>query len=240
MNKTKIEWTDYTWNPVTGCLNNCPYCYARKIATRFKGTKTWPRGFEPTFHPERLDEPRHLKKPSKIFVCSMGELFGKWVPDHWFFAVLDVIEGCPQHIFQILTKFPKEGSEKWYLFPENVWLGVTIDSQHALQQAIWLSCFEVGKKFISFEPLLERIYYGHSFSTKRHRIDWVIIGGLTKRGRVVFSPPYEWVDLIIKQARRGHTKIWVKENALYPKVFKEMPYTSIRHLGGIQGESSEA
>jgi len=206
MNKTKIEWTDYTWNPVTGCLNNCPYCYARKIATRFKGTKAWPREFEPTFHLERLEEPKRLKKPSKIFVCSMGELFGRWVPDDWFFAVLRVIEDCPQHIFQILTKFPREGSEKWYLFPENVWLGVTVDSQDALHQAVWLSCFEAGKKFISFEPLLTSIDFSN-FPVKM--LDWVIIGAQTNPYR---PPRKEWVRKIVKVLDDNGIPIFLKNN----------------------------
>ena len=86
MNKTKIEWTDYTWNSITGCEYNCFYCYARRIAMRFNGH------FKPTFHPDRITQPHKLKKPSKIFVCSMVDLFGDWIPDLWIEAVLATIK----------------------------------------------------------------------------------------------------------------------------------------------------
>jgi len=173
---------------------------------RFKGTKAWPRGFKPTFHPERLDEPKRLRKPSKIFVCSMGELFGKWVPEYWLFAILDIIEECPQHIFQILTKSPEEGFEKWWLFPENVWLGVTVDTQDALYKAIWLSCFEVGKKFLSFEPLLTPIDFS-DFPIKM--LDWIIIGAQTRPYR---PPKIEWVQKIVEIANDNGIPIFLKNN----------------------------
>ena len=84
LNKTKIEWCDRTWNPVTGCLHGCSYCYARKIAERFKGTKAWPDGFKPIFRPERLDDPIiEYGTEQSIFVCSMADLFGEWVPKEW-------------------------------------------------------------------------------------------------------------------------------------------------------------
>jgi len=115
MNRTKIEWTDYTWNPVTGCKHGCPYCYGRKIAKRFK--KLFPNGYEPTFHPERLKEPynsvpksfksRNPNLPegsAMIFTVSMGDLFGNWVPAEWIEAVIKVAEDNPQHIFPIFDQ----------------------------------------------------------------------------------------------------------------------------------------
>ena len=94
-----IKWCDFTWNPFTGCKNNCSYCYARKVANRFKGTKAFPHGFEPTFHPERLAELGHVRKPSRIFVCSMGELFGPWVPDYQIEWIINMTKEFPEHTF---------------------------------------------------------------------------------------------------------------------------------------------
>jgi protein gp37 len=111
MNRTKIEWTDYTWNPITGCLHGCEYCYARKIAARFK--KVFPNGFEPTFHQERLRDPFDVKKPSKIFTVSMGDMFGEWVHGKWITQVFDVMGACNWHTFLVLTKNPK-GIRKLY------------------------------------------------------------------------------------------------------------------------------
>ena len=127
MNRTKIEWTDFTWNPITGCLNSCPYCYARKIAKRFPNI--FPNGFKPTFHEDRLAEPYEevpetfrSKNPNlslghaMIFTVSMGEMFGSWVPDTWISKILEVIRDNPWHVFQILTKCP-ENTIEWN-FPD--------------------------------------------------------------------------------------------------------------------------
>ena len=87
MNRTRIEWTDFTWNPVTGCLHDCSYCYARKLTVRFPAN--FPAGFTPAFHPGRLGQPCRIQRPSRVFVCSMADLFGAWVPDHWISAVFE-------------------------------------------------------------------------------------------------------------------------------------------------------
>ena len=125
MNKTKIEYADYTWNPVTGCLHECEYCYARKQAKRFSSIVgipngkihdlpinftykcKYPYGFDPTFHRYRLDEPSQVKTPSTIFVCSMADLFGEWVPDEWIQKIFEACADAPQHRYLFLTKNPK-------------------------------------------------------------------------------------------------------------------------------------
>jgi len=89
INCTGIEWTDYTWNPITGCLHGCPYCYAKKITKRFP--KNYPNGFNPTFYPERLDDPGKVKKPSMIFTVSMGDMFGSWVDIAWIEKIIETI-----------------------------------------------------------------------------------------------------------------------------------------------------
>lgn len=127
MKKTKIDWADSTWNPVTGCLHGCEYCYARAIANRFgwhanepdinerilyeipvfDGKKQpYPFDFAPTFHQYRLGEPAAWTKPRTIFVCSMADLFGDWVPDEWIKQVFEACEAAPQHRFLFLTKNP--------------------------------------------------------------------------------------------------------------------------------------
>ena len=137
-----VEWALWTWNPVTGCLHNCPYCYARDIANRH-----YPEKFEPTFRPERLDAPKNTKLPDlsnvtdpvrriglrNVFTCSMADLFGKWVPAEWIHAVLKQVASNPQWTFLFLTKFPIRMAE--FDFPPNTWIGTTVDSQHAVERA---------------------------------------------------------------------------------------------------------
>ena len=165
--KTKIDWADATWNPVTGCLHGCEYCYARRIAQRFRGydfstdleisrefetrnivdipaslhqyrsvngntiRAPYPYGFKPTLHRYMLDKPQHWKKPRAIFVCSMADLFGEWVPDEWIKAVFDACAAAPQHRYLFLTKDPGRycDLERAGLLPsgDNYWFGATYD-----------------------------------------------------------------------------------------------------------------
>lgn len=176
-----IGWADKSWNPLTGCRNTCPYCYARRIATRFQGTKAWPNGFEPTWHPERLIEPFKVKKPSRIFVCSVGELFGPWVPGWQQMKVLSVVLENPQHTFIFLTKYPG-GMFTQAPFPSNCWMGVTVTNTKEYNRARQqLTFMQAGVRFISCEPLLERIVIASpkGFAPFGGPIDWVIIGAQT-------------------------------------------------------------
>lgn len=166
LNKTKIEWCDYTWNPVTGCKHGCPYCYARKIAERFKGSKAWPQGFEPMFHPGRLSDPSHIGgrpgslKGRTIFVCSMADLFGEWVPDEWITRVMDAAMRAPRHTYIFLTKNPKRylTIPGQYLNQKNFWFGATITNRKDLGDHLhWMKKLPEGNLFISFEPLLDTL-----------------------------------------------------------------------------------
>ena len=188
MNKTKIEWCDYSWNPITGCLHNCPYCYARKIAMRFDGH------FDPTIHYDRLKE-KMPKKPSKIFVCSMADLFGEWVQDNWIDSVLEIVEKNPQHTFQFLTKNPKRYLN--FTFPKNCWLGITLDNPDRLKLD-YLKMMP-NYKFISFEPLL-----GDMSGLDLSGIDLCIVGAMTGQGAI--PPKKEWIDSI------KHNNIFYKSN----------------------------
>lgn len=192
MNKTKIEWCDYTFNPVTGCKHGCKYCYASKIAIRFTGH------FNPTFHPKRLKD-KMPKKPSKIFVCSMADLFGDWVPSDWIEQILmRVVCQNPQHTFMFLTKNPKRYSE--YGFPSNTMLGVTINTKNDLERMeILTKQKRQDSLFVSIEPLLDD-FTGVDFSG----VDLIIVGAMTGAGAI--KPKREWIESI------KHRNIFYKDN----------------------------
>ena len=187
MNKTKIEWCDYTWNPVTGCKHGCSYCYARKIAHRFTGH------FEPTIHHDRLRQPIKCKKPSTIFVVSMGDLFGDWVETDWIIAVYIIMEQCPQHTFMTLTKNPKRYQEFKPL--PNLIRGVTMDTANAVRWNDFVNHVE-GRKFVSCEPLLSDMS-GIDFSS----MELVIVGA-----EKTLPPKPQWINSI------KHTNIFYKSN----------------------------
>jgi len=209
-----IGWCDGTWNPVTGCLNNCEYCYARKLAEgRLKGRFGYEDGFKPTLHADRLQEPYKLKKPSKIFVSSMGDIFGNWVPQHWFSAVMKVVLDNPRHTFQFLTKCPEyigaflegEGIKQ---IPSNMWVGVSVTCQEDLWRIDLLRKYvRGGIRFVSFEPLTGRI--NHLDLTG---IDWVIIGAETGTRKDKVSPDYFWIQYLILDAEAYNIPVFLKDN----------------------------
>ncbi len=219
MNRTKIEWCDWSWNPITGCLHGCSYCYARRLAEGRLKNK-YPNGFQPTFWPERLDEPYQIKKPSKIFVCSMGDLFGDWVPRDWILRVLKVAEECPQHTFIFLTKNPIRLIE--FNFPPNAWVGVTLDRMQLVRWELLRDLESLTVRFISFEPLLcfDEVSAAQIFFHQRPP-EWVIVGGLT--GPQAVQPKHEWVETIISLAREAGTAVFLKDNLDYPEKIREFP-----------------
>ena len=225
MNKSAIEWCHYTWNPITGCLHGCPYCYARKIATRFKGTKAWPMGFEPTYHPERLEDPKKVKKPSRIFCGSMTDLFGEWVPKFWVHDILSIINQTPQHRYLILTKNPARirdiiyGSLDYFFgggdFLDNVWLGTSVTTQddvhriETLKKHAW-----EWHKFVSFEPLL-----GH-IDCDLTGIEWIIIGAQTNP-TIEVDP--EWLNTIVESANQAGIPVFFKDSLQRYSTLQEYP-----------------
>jgi protein gp37 len=178
LNKSSIEWTDFTWNPVTGCRHGCRYCYARGIARRFPDK--FPRGFKPHWRPERLGQPEKRKKPAKIFVCSMADLFGDWMPRAEIQSVIDRAPRSPQHTFQFLTKNPKRLAE--FRWPENCWVGATVTDSASMEEAS-KAMFAVSApvRFVSAEPLLG----GVPFFSFWWIPDWVIVGAQSGPG----APP---------------------------------------------------
>jgi protein gp37 len=213
MQHTKIDWVNnkngkegYVWNPVTGCLHGCPYCYARKMAARLKGRYGYPVDdpFRPTFHADKIREPDNLKTPSKIFVCSMSDLFGEWIPRDWIVQVRDTVEFNPLHTFIFLTKNPKRYSE--FNFPKNAWLGYSTTGPLYHE---WDSRHKQNIKFISVEPMMGEIVN----TAYLHDTDWIILGAETgnRKGRVEFNE--DWKRQALEICHQNNISLFVKNNA---------------------------
>lgn len=197
-----IGWCDYTWNPVKGkCPVACPYCYARRIYDRFK--------WDPTV---RLDKkellaPYKLKKPAKIFVGSMIELFGELI-NPWMEDILKVVKDNPRHTFQFLTRIPKVMAD--FAFPDNCWCGTTVESEMQIRRIGELCNVKASIKFASFEPLHSGID-GGIYRVIRN-LDWLIIGAETGNRQAKIIPQKQWIEQVIKQADHSHLPIFMKDN----------------------------
>lgn len=212
MQKSKIEWTNWTWNPITGCTKGCVYCYARKMAENPFYAKAFPYEFEPHFYVERLTVMK-AKPGDKIFVCSMGELFGDR-PD-WTRKVLDTISLFPDRTYQLLTKRP-ENLIQFSPFPDNCWVGISAESTNpALQAMAKFNSISAKVKFVSYEPLLENIGSDLEWWPQHYKesgINWIIIGQQTpvKKHKL----PLAWVEKIIKVADKANVKVFLKNNLI--------------------------
>jgi protein gp37 len=178
--RSRIEWTEHTWNPVTGCTNvspGCKNCYARVMAERLKAMKMagYENGFAVTLQPNRLSEPLRRRTPTMYFVNSMSDLFHEGVPFDFVERIFDVIARTAQHQYQILTKRPKRmvAFFKSRTAPPNAWLGVSVENRkHGLPRIDQLRQINAHVRFLSIEPLLESL---GSFDLSD--INWVIVGG---------------------------------------------------------------
>jgi protein gp37 len=226
MNKTKIEWTDYTYNPVTGCTKRCPYCYAHRLAKGrlrklyLANTNVAPGcdpddPFSPRFWRNRLEQPCTLRKPSKIFTCDMGDLWDPHIPPDWIEAILAVASFHERHTFQFLTKQPIRASI--YDFPPNAWVGITVESDNGQcwsRQAA-MNSLTATVRFISYEPLLGPISYIPPWA------DWIIIGAMT--GPNATKPEELWVQTLIDIADEMSIPVFLKHNLEWPLKREEFP-----------------
>lgn len=177
--KTGIEWTEATWNPVTGCDKvspGCAHCYAEAFAERWRGVPDHPyeQGFDLRIWPQRLDQPQRWKRPRMIFVNSMSDLFHERIPDAFIGEVFASMQEADRHTFQILTKRPERlvklaDALPW---PPNVWMGVSIENRRFVDRADLLREVPATIRFISAEPLL-----GHLDGLDLEGIHWLIAGG---------------------------------------------------------------
>lgn len=270
--KTKIDWCDATWNPVTGCLHGCEYCYARRIAERFEpyeiydpemalqrhaiankqliglgapyvldfpwqqrnknGTiqnAPYPFGFDPTFHRYKLDEPQRWKKPRNIYVCSMADLFGEWVPDAWIREVFEACEAAPQHRYLFLTKNPSrykglDGIVHWPSFEETyieksrprMILGASATNDAQMKIA-----YDSDADWVSIEPIHEPLlpeWFVSSIgsddgpSIEFRRWEWVVIGAETGNRKDKIIPKKEWIQEIADICLQEGTPVFMKES----------------------------
>lgn len=270
--KTKIDWCDSTWNPVTGCLHGCEYCYARRIAERFGGcwrldlpphtswrgnvgerglmgdyarhsnrkchvldepeiecavfdppsgyrgkVKPYPYSFDPTFHRYKLGEPQRWKKPRTIFVCSMADLFGDWVPDEWIQKIFEACDKASQHRYMFLTKNPSRYAELLNLLPKHrrppnvaeMWFGQSFTGAERNYTPLALPPWQY--RFASIEPLLRNLSRAEAMEIAATN-EWIIVGAETgvRKGKII--PKREWVENIVEAAQITGMKIFMKDS----------------------------
>lgn len=212
MSTTRIEWTDATWNPVTGCTKTsagCAHCYAEVMSRRLKsmGTSKYANGFNVTLHEDALNEPNKWRKPRTIFVCSMSDLFHKDVPFEFVDKVMQVIKETPQHRYQLLTKRAERMEEyfKTRDVPRNVWIGVTVEVKSSKGRIDCLrNIHNAPIRFLSCEPLLEDLG-----DLNMDGIDWIIVGG--ESGTQARPMKEEWVKNIKRQCDAAQKAFFFKQ-----------------------------
>ena len=236
MNRQTLEaigYVDYTWNPLTGCLNNCGYCYGRRLAQgRLKSMYLKNMGYvlagDPAdpyairFWPKRLVEPTKVSTPSRIFVVDMGDLFGDLVPQQCLDDVLKIVRACSWHTFLFLTKYP------WNLkrvieWPDNSWVGVTACNNRMAEHALYnLGRVKAPVRFISYEPMLGSLerctgtFLRQMFKT----VNWIIMGPETPTVNTMSRDP--WIEEVVKAADRAGVPIYMKYSMkqVYPGPFR--------------------
>lgn len=211
MRTTKIEWTDKTWNPITGCTKvsaGCTNCYAEVMSRRLQAMRQekYVNGFTLAMHKDVLSEPTQWKKPHTIFVCSMSDLFHEKVPFKFIDKVMETIHETPHHKYQILTKRANRMNEYFttHEIPQNAWLGVTVDIAKSKERIDFLRYLPAGIKFLSCEPLLENLG-----EMNLEGIDWVIVGG--ESGTRARPMKEEWALQIQAQCKKQGSTFFFKQ-----------------------------
>lgn len=209
---SKIEWTEQTWNPVTGCTKvspGCKYCYAETMARRLQamGASGYEDGFKLTLLPSRLNQPLQRRKPTMYFVNSMSDLFQDEVPEDFIDQVMDVIRITPQHTYQILTK-RSENMRAYFAtkpVPDNAWLGVSVeDRKYGKPRIPDLLAIQAKTRFLSIEPLLEDLG-----RLRLKGIHWVIVGGESGHGARPMKE--EWALSVRDQCEKAGIDFFFKQ-----------------------------
>jgi len=212
--QSRIEWTDATWNPVTGCTKvspGCDHCYAERFAERFRGVAghAYEHGFDVTLRPERLDQPLRWARPRMIFVNSMSDLFHRDVPDVFIDRVFDVMRDAHWHTFQVLTKRPARMRALVKMawperMPPNVWLGVSVEDAVRKVRIRELVATPAALRFLSLEPLIGQVGF-----LDLAGIDWVIVGGESGPGARAMDPI--WVHEVRAQCHDQGVPFFFKQ-----------------------------
>lgn len=254
MQKTKIEWCDSTWSPVTGCMNDCDYCYAMKTANRFKGCESspdgssgldtiylterqsyvdkggrkhsaaYPYGFIPTFHEYRLKDLTTKGLGETIWVCSTGELFGQWIPDEWIQKVFDACLTAEGHRYIFITKYP----ERYYRLAQRGLLPTG--------DQFWYGTTATGPDkpifysdkhhtFVNFEPVLEPLGHGHNDIF--NQMEWAVFGAETGNRKDKVVPRREWVEDAVLQFRQHGIPVFMQDSmvGIWPgELMRETPW----------------
>lgn len=236
--QSSIEWTDATWNPVTGCTKisqGCKFCYAERMARRLRamGQDRYRNGFQLTLQPGSLELPLQWRQPRTIFVNSMSDLFHQHVPPHYIRSVFEVMRKASRHRFQVLTKRAgrmRELSSR-LPWPENVWMGVSVESPKHLDRVADLLKVPAAVRFLSIEPLLEGLP-----SISLDGIDWVIVGGESGPKARPIDP--DWVRGIRDECQRQGVAFFFKQwggrnkkaagRSLDGRTWDEMPTARLR------------
>ena len=208
---SKIEWTNSSWNPVTGCSRvseGCRHCYAERMAKRLQamGVAKYRNGFKVTIHPEVLEEPLMWRKPRVIFINSMSDLFHEKIPLDYIRKIFDVIWAADQHVFQVLTKRAERMVElapelDW---PPNLWMGVTVEAQRYTDRIDLLREIPAPVRWLSMEPLLTAVP-----ELDLTGIDWVVVGGESGPGARPMQK--EWVYQIRHACRHQKAAFFFKQ-----------------------------
>ena len=238
---SSIEWTEATWNPVTGCTKvsqGCKHCYAERLALRLQamGNERYRDGFAVTLHPDLLDVPKRWRTPRVIFVNSMSDLFHEQIPLPFIQRVFATMVDCPQHTFQILTKRSARLRDlsadlPW---PSNVWMGVSVEDSRVVSRIHDLACVPVAVRFLSCEPLI-----GPLPGLPLVGIHWVIVGGESGPGARPMKR--EWVEQILQQCRQAKVPFFFKQwggvrkdltgRLLFGRTYDEMPARVLNRMG---------
>ena len=235
MQKTKIEWSDLTWNPVSGCTEvspGCDNCYAKAIAERWRGGNAFPNGFDVTMRPKKLNEPKSWKKPSMVFVNSMSDLFHNEITDDFLVRIWETMLEADHHIYMILTKRVNRMKYKIRTLSlqtrRHIWLGCSVENQTLADGRIpTLVSIDTPIKFLSCEPLLGPL----NLSLWLPNIQWVITGG--ESGRKPRRAAYDWFRGIRDQCvaadvaylhKQGNPRGKNKDRELDGRTWNEVPF----------------